>query len=73
MRRYAWGVGRWGCLRILAADRIGRGKGPILLCDAPLLVFLPGSRTRICLEKRKGEGLVNSARRPPRPGGQRRS
>jgi hypothetical protein len=32
-----------------------------LLCDAPLLVFSPGSRTRICLEKRKGEGLVNAA------------
>ena len=42
MRRYAWGpargVGRRGCLRMLAADRIGCGVGPTLLCDAPLLV-----------------------------------
>jgi hypothetical protein len=35
-----------GALRIAAAGKIGR-PGAILLCDAPLLVFSLGSRTRI--------------------------
>ena len=48
-----------GALRIAAAGKIGRGPGRFCSCGAPLPVFSPGSRTRICLEKRKGEGLVN--------------
>jgi hypothetical protein len=45
----------------------------ILFCDAPLLVFWPGSRTEIRPEYGKGEGLVNSAKKPPDREGQRRS
>ncbi len=66
-RRAAWD-GR-GCPANRRSREDRPRPGAILLCDAPLLVFSPGSRTSICLEKRKGEGLVNSAQEASRPGG----
>ena len=45
----------------------------ILFCDAPLPAFWTWSSTEIRPEQGKGEGLVNSAQKPPDREGQRRS